>query len=516
MKLAVFTYLAIFIFTPPLAWTATNSAILNEINHSLDIWDIKRAKVLINTLKKDYSENQRVHFLDARLAFMNGSYEAASNLLNNYSPGNSQLEQFKILVDNTHKVTKNFKMRESQHFQFYFIDKSDEILVHYATKTLEKSYTILGRIFNFYPEKKIRVEFYPSRESLSKISPLTMKDIMNSGTVALCKYNRIMALSPASLYRGYNFMDTLSHEYIHYVITRKSKNTVPLWLHEGLAKFYETRWRESIEPLTPMMETALARGLKSNYLIELNDMMPSFARLKNVEDVQLAYAQVSSMIDFMSTMKRETFVSKLIENLAHNDNIELALKNIFGVSLNKFQENWKKFASKKNYHELPGLKTLQFQFKNKRNEKKARKEISSIGSKKVRNLIYLGDILKSRNHLDAATIEYEKAIEGNETLSPIIYNKLASTLMLIRNYSKAEPLLHKSLRSYPMFHTTLVNLGELYSHYQKPEKSANYFEKAASLNPFNPLVHIRLIELYKQLGLKSKKEIQSQLLKFLE
>ena len=33
------------------------------------------------------------------------------------------------------------------------------------------------------------------------------------------------------------------HEYTHFVVTRVSHNTVPIWLHEGLAKFEERRWR---------------------------------------------------------------------------------------------------------------------------------------------------------------------------------------------------------------------------------------------------------------------------------
>ncbi|SVC79051.1 uncharacterized protein METZ01_LOCUS331905, partial [marine metagenome] len=34
------------------------------------------------------------------------------------------------------------------------------------------------------------------------------EDIATSGTVALCKYNRIMIISPGSLVRGYNWMDS--------------------------------------------------------------------------------------------------------------------------------------------------------------------------------------------------------------------------------------------------------------------------------------------------------------------
>ena len=42
---------------------------------------------------------------------------------------------------------------------------------------------------------------------------------------------------------GYDWLDTVSHEYVHLVVSRKSRNTVPIWMHEGLAKYLESRWR---------------------------------------------------------------------------------------------------------------------------------------------------------------------------------------------------------------------------------------------------------------------------------
>ena len=57
------------------------------------------------------------------------------------------------------------------------------------------------------------------------------------------------------------------------------------------------------------METVLAKGLKENYFIGLDQMMPSLAKLKTAEDVQLAYAEVSSMSNIWSN-KKETKSSR--------------------------------------------------------------------------------------------------------------------------------------------------------------------------------------------------------------
>ena len=78
----------------------------------------------------------------------------------------------------------------------------------------------------------------------------------------MCKYNRLMFTSPRGLVRGYGWHDTVAHEFVHYYVTKYSANTVPIWLHEGIAKFQEIRWRsQPMRHLAPPQEDLLARSL---------------------------------------------------------------------------------------------------------------------------------------------------------------------------------------------------------------------------------------------------------------
>jgi len=43
------------------------------------------------------------------------------------------------------------------------------------------------------------------------------------------------------------------------------------------------------------------------------------------------------------------------------------------------------------------------------------------------------------------------------------------------------------------------------------EQSQRYFEKALRINPFNPFVHLRLMEVYEHLGLEENKKQQEEL-----
>jgi len=482
----------------------------------IEDWSIGEAESFANTFLKKYPESGDAYFLKARVEFSKGNYEYAVKILNQVEGNHNEVSEFKRLVHDTHKATKSFITKESNHFRYSFQQGPDEVLVHYATEVLEKSYEVIGKLLNYYPKEKVLVEFYPNRGPFSKISPLTLEDIITSGTVALCKYNRIMMISPGSLVRGYNWMDTLSHEYTHYLLTKKSRNNLPLWMHEGIAKYFETRWRNGDEYLSPVMETILARGLQKNYLISLNSMMPSLAKLETAEDVQLAYAQVSTMIEYLTRTQGDEVISTLLEKLASGESFDQVLSNKLEIDLDIFQEEWKRFVKQKKLKTIPGLKPPEIQFKADRSSQELHKEYREIDNQKSQDLAFLGDILKSRNFYKGAIIEYQRAIERSKIFSPILHNKLARTHFFTKEYQKAEILLEKSLSHYPMFHTTLANMGELYFDTDNIEKSREFYERAIRLNPFNPLVHMRLMTIHQRLGHNKEKELQAKLFGYID
>jgi len=479
-------------------------------------WRIQEADTLVQSLLKQFPQSGDARFLQARVEFFKGNYDYAWKILQPVEEKHPSVKEFKNLVNDTRKAAAGLISRESEHFIFRFVKGPDEILVHYAEEVLERSYKVLGELLNYYPQEKVLVEIYPDRDPLSQVSPLTRQDILISGTVALCKYNRIMIISPASLVRGYGWMDTLSHEYTHYLLTRKSHNTLPLWMHEGIAKYLESRWREQKEFLNPLMETILAAGLASDYMIPLEAMMPSLAKLKTQEDVQLAYAEVATMMGFLIQLKGEQVLPALLEDLAQGQEFESAMENRVGMDLITFQQKWKESMKQKQLKIIPGLKALQTRFKSNRDIEGEEKEYQEVGERRAQDLTFLGDILKSRNEFKAAIIEYDKAFKESETQSPILYNKLAGTFLILKDYQQAETHLKKSLQHYPDFHTTLANLGELYFEIGRYPEALDYFQQAVRVNPFNPFVHMRLIGIYDILKMKEEKKLQEKLVRFIE
>ena len=243
-------------------------------------WDLGAAEKLSQTLLNEHPDSGDAHFLSARIEFLKGNYENSWKIIKNVGENFKEVSDFKKLVNATLKASKNFVSVETEHFHIRYEEGPDEVLIYYAKEVLEKSYQVLGKILEHLPQEKVLIEIYPDREPFSKISPLSLQDILTSGTVALCKYHRIMMISPGSLVRGYNWIDTISHEYVHYLLTKKSRNRLPLWMHEGIAKLLETRWRNETDYMSPIMETILSGALKNDYRVPLEKMMPSFAKLK--------------------------------------------------------------------------------------------------------------------------------------------------------------------------------------------------------------------------------------------
>ena len=244
--------------------------------------------------------------------------------------------------------------------------------------------------------------------------------------------------------------------------------------------------------------------------------MPSLAKLKTAEDVQLAYAEVSSMIDYLTQTYGDEVILDLLKKLAKNYPFDLTIKSILGTNLNIFQDNWEKFVREKNLQTILGLKAPGVQFKTGQSSDESQKQYSDIENQKSRDHALLGDILKSKEFYKAAIIEYQRAISEYQGFSPILINKLAKAHFITKEFNKAETILRKSLHYYPMFHSTLVSMGELYFNTGNIEKSRDFYEQAIQINPFNPFVHMRLIAIYKKLERKKEEELQVKLFKYLD
>ncbi len=478
----------------------------------LDAWRIAEAEELAAKALRENPESPAALDFDARVKFYQGRYPealAAMERVPAIDTTDKRRQGWKLLAQLTVDVVKTLKRFESPHFVLYLDDKRDGILASSALDTLERSYHAIGAELGYYPKEKVRVEIAADAASFNAISTLSLRDIEETGAVGICKFNKLMIISPRVLSFGYRWVDSLSHEYLHYVIVALSNNQAPIWLHEGTARFYETRWRKAAPPkeaaedyLTPANQTLLVQALEKNRFIGFKKMEPSLIHLESPEQVQLAYAEAASAVDFINQSKGKAGMRELLAALVDRPTAQ-AIEKIFQIPYDAFESRWKAFLKDKGLKEIEGSRVRRLKVKKDQKEDEEVVELKEIQSAVARNRTHLGDQLLGRGRTLAAANEYQRALQASPH-SPVILNKLGRVLIQMDRFDEALAPLKKALNVDPDSVNTYVQLGRAHYAAKNHKESRAALEEAVHINPFNPLIYRLLTEIYAALGEQDK------------
>jgi len=135
--------------------------------------------------------------------------------------------------------------------------------------------------------------------------------------------------------------------------------------------------------------------------------------------------------------------------------------------------------------------------KNERDEDRLEQE--ALQSAAVERDLSLGDLMRQRGRFDGAVYYYDRARQGRPD-APFVLNKLARALLAAQRPQEAVPHLLHALEVYPDYSSSHTTLGDTYSRLGEPGKASQYYEHAIQINPFDPLPHQYLAELYRQAG----------------
>ncbi len=472
----------------------------------LEAWDTLAARRIADALVAREPSDVGPQALLARVKFDQGDYAGAVAIAQRL--GEDVDPAFAELARATLEETRGYQTRESEHFIFAFRPGKDAVLAPYGLEALEKQYAALEADLGYAPPGKVRVEVVDDAKALARVSTLTVEAIKTSGTIALCKFDKLMITSPKALVRGYEWLDTLAHEYVHLVVSKMSRNTVPIWIHEGLAKFLESRWRGAAgQALSPASAGLLAQALKQNKLIPFERMHPSMALLPSQEDAALAFAEVFTAVEFLYGRGGNAVLVRLIEALKAGAKDEAAVAKAFGAPFARFQGDWMAYLSRRDYpKETLSLSVQALKFKDDAAQKgkdRAKREdelrfgdFLEIEDPEGRKLAHLGELLRQRNRFGAAVDEFARAYARVGNRSPTLSNRYAQSLMKAGDLSRAEQVLRGSLKPFPGTAKTYQNLGELYAQTNRPAEAEKAFLEVVAVDPFDPLPHAALAKIY--------------------
>jgi len=482
-------------------------------------WQIREAGEQIEGMEQD---SNGVQFLRARHEFLTGDYEGALSRLDQLFANveaRGEWKNFRSLVETTHETTRDYEKYtgDSGKFEIYAPAGNDRVLVPYAFDALDRAYEAIGDELGYRPETPIRVEIYPRTSTLASVSGLTDEEIRTSGTIALCKYNRVMITSPKALLRGYGWVDTLVHEYVHYVINHKTSNRVPIWMHEGLAKFLEHRWRgEGSYRLPPSTEYLLAERVRADDLITFEQMHPSMAKLPSQKDAATAFAEVYTVMEYLRREAGPTAFRKLLEEVSETEDARTAFANVLGTDFSSFQASWKQYLRERQTPDFPEGYGYENRLVFKDEESGEEGGGEELGRPRAKDHLKLGEMLQAKNRYGAAVVQYRKADRLTDVPTPRLRTQLAKSLTETGRAGEALEVLEPVERLYPSKVGVWLEAGRAHLRHGESAKAREDLLEAVRLNPFDPEVHELLAEVYEQEGETALAERESKFAEMVE
>ncbi|MCA9517832.1 MAG: tetratricopeptide repeat protein [Myxococcales bacterium] len=486
-------------------------------DEALDSWDLTEAEPIIARLNASAPQDPENLLLTGEYHLLDGDYQKAVEYFSQavHAGADPLAQHYLGLATAVYEQTKNAKKHTTADGRFIISVSPgvDEILIPYTEEALAKAWPRLTKIFDFQPDRPIRIEFYPTVDVLGAVSPLTVAEIRTSGTIALCKYNRLMVTSPRDLVYGYDWLDTVAHELIHLIITKKSRNTVPIWLHEGLAKYYEVMWQETAVPkLERTSEGFLAKALANDTLISFAAMSPSMAKLPSQEATATAFAEVFTVIGFLNQRAGKDVAADLVALMAAGKSDRDAVSAIANLPFDRFERTWKGYLKQQGYRPEEASHAQELLFKGKHAEAD---ELATIKIDKARGHVWLGDQMRVKKRWKAAAKEYTKAVTYVGDASPLVQGKLGYALLRLGRFEDAAAELEKPIALYPRHVILHVYLGQALLALGKLDEARAHLETAITINPFDPDVHESLALVYDRLGLADRAAVERRAQKLL-
>ena len=435
--------------------------------HALEEWQLPRARAAAEDAIARQPHDAETLALASRVQFYRGEYSSAASLYAAaIEAGASPDPSYAHVLLDTYRLTRGYLEKQSAHFRVSYPPGKDDLFADEVLPVLESAYATIAQDLGLTndPGDKIAVLVVPDADGLAAVSTLTTNEIENSGTIAICKFNRLMVTSPLATVQGYDWADTLAHEYTHLVINLVSHARVPIWLHEGIAKFMETRWNGAPgRALTPASVNLLAKAAKDNSFIPFERMHPSMAKLPTQEQSGLAFAEVFVAIKLLQERRGTVAVRDTLAKIGTGESVEGAVAAVYGKPFSAFLDDWREQLKTYKGKVLVGAQLDKIALKkpDARAPDHDVSELEPIQEKQVKDFARLGELLHLRGRTKAAAVEYARAYALSGMRYPSLLNKYAMALAQNGDNDRAEALLKETLVPHPTYTPARLTLARL-------------------------------------------------------
>jgi Flp pilus assembly protein TadD len=501
--------------SPSRGGTGTLPGSPSSIDALLDAWRFRDAATALAALQRAAPNAPETAYLSGYQKFLTGDYDGAVRALATAAqaaPSNPEIRSLAELAGAARDAVKDYREERSAHVIIRYAPE-DAVLMPYARDTLEAAYAALHEDLGFEPELPIRVEFYRSPSDLAAVSSLSVAEVARTGTIALCKWARLMVTTPRALAYGYPWLDSINHELVHYAVSTLTGDRAPVWLQEGLAKFLERRWREPPGGrIAPPMEHLLAKALRANRLISFEAMHPSMAKLPSAEDATLAFAEVENAVAYLWSKGGMPALRDAIKRVAAGEDARQAVAAAAGGGWPEFERGWRAFMTAQHYRTFPAIDIPTTHVRKANAIASGRKPAeedalsSTLRAGAPYRYLRLGNMLLGRERPRAAAAEYEKGakavgagVRGDPSASWVFPVKLGRTYLALGEPDRALKALAPVRAVYPDLPWPSLIAGEAQLALGDAPGAVISLRASLATNPFDPRVHCALAAAYAKL-----------------
>jgi len=477
--------------TPGEAKESGAMPVLRRAVAALDDEDVGAAEALIGPALRERPDDRAVQTVAGLVRFYEQRYvEAAEFIEKGGFPTGST--DYLALARAERDLSRDRGRAEGQHFIVSYPKGKDEVLVPYLLDALEGQRRALEEDLGWAAPGKVAIEILNDTRELARVSTLSEDEIKTSGTIALCKFNKLMIVSPKALVKGYEWLDTAAHEYTHYVVTARTRNNTPVWLHEGIAKYSESRWRGKGGELSAFAGAQLKQALAADKLIAFDQMHPSLAKLPSQEAAALAFAEVEEAVEYLESKGGRSLMNRILDLIAQGASAESAVSRALGVPFDTFLSDWKRFMAALPLPDGGPTSPEKLRFRGDPKHGGTHSEWSEIPDERARGLARLGEIYRERGRWDAARIEYAKAMSRVGQGVALLADQFALAAMMVGRDEEAQGALVGALRRHPRYAALHLHLARLFLGKKDFAQAREQLRAANAVDPFDPEIHAGL------------------------
>lgn len=229
--------------------------------------------------------------------------------------GDRELQSLYDRLQRERKVRQGYTEEDSSHFRILYNGYKQGRVDREFLDVLEDAYRTIGQDLDYFPSDPVTVILYTNRDFYDTTLAPHWSGGLYDGKIRV----------PV---RGVDLREpvvrkVLFHEYTH-VLVHYIAHSCPLWINEGLAEYFSTRYTD-----------------RTGQLIPLKEMEKSFPDSSTTE-VALAYRESYWAVSFLVNKYGLYGIKTMLEGFGAGKGADAAFENAFGITYRQFISSWGK------------------------------------------------------------------------------------------------------------------------------------------------------------------------------